>query len=151
MFPHTLKNEAPGGRKYMPNLLKINQNGSKMAPWRPLGVPWAPTLLPEPSRSRPGEALGRPGASQKLLLAALGRPWSEKLIDFTLPEAPREGPGGALGGHFGSFFAVGPAGPKRKQEKFKKLCFLELFLHAFSYRFRVCSVRLGARWRESTT
>ena len=97
------------------NAPKSIKHVSKMAPWRPLGGPWAPTLLPEPSWSRPGEALGRPGASQKLLLAALGRPWSEKLIDFTLPEDPREGPGEVLGGHFGSIFAVGPGGTKNKK------------------------------------
>ena len=113
MFPHTLKNEAPGGRKYMPNLFKIKQNGSKMAPWRPLGVPWAPTLLPEPSRSRPGEALGRPGVPQKVVVGGQGASWGEKLIDFTLLGAPWEGPGGALGGHFHSFFAGGPAGTEK--------------------------------------
>ena len=123
MFPHTLKNEAPGGRKYMPNLFKIKQNGSKMAPWRPLGVPWAPTLLPEPSRSRPGEALGRPGVPQKVVVGGQGASWGEKLIDFTLLGAPWEGPGGALGGHFRSFFAVGPAGT----EKVRKLYIVCIF------------------------
>ena len=96
------------------NAPKSIKHGSKMAPWRPLGGPWAPTLLPEPPRSRQGEALGRPGASRKLLLAALGRPWGGKLIDFTLPGTCLEGPGGRLGGHFHSFFAVGPAGAKKK-------------------------------------
>ena len=114
---------------------------------RPLG----PTLLPDAPRSRPGEALARPGASQKFILAALERPWSEKWIDFGLLEGPREGPGGGLGGHLGSFLAVGPAGTKKIRKVTKKSVFLELFLHAFSYRSRVCSVRLGARRRESTT
>ena len=95
------------------NSSKSIKNGSKIAPWRHLGGPWAPTLLPAPSRSPPGEALGRPGASRKLLLAALGRPWGEKLIDFALPGTCLEGPGGALGRHFHSFFAVGPAGAKK--------------------------------------
>ena len=84
-----------------------------MPPWRPLGGPWAPTLFPEPPRSRPGEALGGPGAPQKFVVGSLGASWGEKLVDFTLPEAPREGPGGVLGGHFGSFFAVGPGGTKK--------------------------------------
>ena len=111
------------------------QNDSKMAPWRPLGSPWAPTLLPHAPRSRPGEALARPGASQKFILAALERPWSEKWIDSTLLEGPREGPGGALGGHFGSFWAVAPAGTKKKQEQSPKSlfcwsCFCMRFLTA---------------------
>ena len=106
MRPETLENDAPEGRKW-------RQNGSKMAPWRPLGGPWAPTLLPEPPRSRPGEALGGPGAPKQIVVGSLGASWGEKLVDFTLPEAPREGPGGVLGGHFGSFFAVGPGVTKK--------------------------------------
>ena len=87
--------------------------GPKMAP---LGSPWAPTLLPDTSRRGPG-------ASQKFILAALERPWSEKWIDFGLLEGPREGPGGGLGGHLGSFLAVGPAGTKKKQKSHNKVCF----------------------------
>ena len=113
MSPETLKTEAPGGRKLKQNQPKLIQNASKMAPWRPLGGPWAPTLLPEPPRSPLGEALGRPGALNKSLLAAWEGPWGEKLIDFTLPGGPREGPGGAPGGHFGNIFATGPAGTKK--------------------------------------
>ena len=52
-------------------------------------------------------------ASQTFSFAALERPWSEKWIDFS----PREGPGAALGGHFGSCWEVGPAGTKKRQEK----------------------------------
>ena len=109
-----------------------------MAPWKPLGGPWAPTLLPAPSRSPPGEALGRPGASRKLLLAALGRPWGEKLIDFTLPGTCLEGPGGALGRHFHSFFAVGPAGAK----KVRKLHVLGNVFSSSFYVFCLSLVRL---------
>ena len=92
---------------------KSIRHGSKIAPWRPLGGLWAPTLLPEPSRSRPGEALGRPGVPQKVVVGGQGASWGEKLIDFTLLGAPWEGPGGALGGRFRSFFAVGPAGTEK--------------------------------------
>ena len=109
-----------------------------MAPWRPLGNPWAPTLLPEPPRSRPGEALGRPGASQKLLLAALGHPWGEKLIDFTLPGICLEGPGGGLGGYFQSFFAAGPAGAK----KVRKMHVLGIVFSSIFYVFYLFLVRL---------
>ena len=85
-----------------------------MPTWRPLGGPWAPTLLPEPPRSRPGEALGGPGAPKKFVVGSLGASWGEKLVDFTLPEAPRGDPGGVLGGDFGSlFFAVGPGGTNK--------------------------------------
>ena len=59
---------------------------------------------------------GGPGLPQKLSKAAWGGPWSEKLIDFTLPGAPRGGPGGALGGHFERFFRQGlPALQKHKK------------------------------------
>ena len=87
-----------------------------MAPWRPLGGPWAPTLLPEPPRSPLGEALGVPGAPQKIVVGSLGASWGEKLLDFTLPEAPREGPRAAPGGHFGSIFAARPAGTKEARK-----------------------------------
>ena len=113
------------------NASKSIKNGSKIAPWKPLGGPWAPTLLPAPSRSRPGEALGRPGASRKLLLAALGRPWGEKLIDFTLPGTCLEGPGGTLGRHFHSFFAVGPAGAKKVRKNIFFLCIFDVVLMLF--------------------
>ena len=74
-----------------------SQHGSKMAPkWLQndsleASGPLGPTLLPDAPRRRPGEALARPGASQKFILAALERPWSEKWIDFDLLERPREG------------------------------------------------------------
>ena len=84
-----------------------------MPPWRPPGGPWAPTLLPEPPWSRPGEALGGPGAPNKLVVGSRGASSGEKLVDFTLPEAPQEGPGGALGGHFGRIFPARPPGTKK--------------------------------------
>ena len=111
-----VKNGSQNGSKMAPKWL---QNGSLEASGRPLG----PTLLPDAPRSRPGEALARPGASRKFILAALERPWSEKWIDFGLLEGPREGPGGGLGGHLGSFLAVGPAGTKKKQKSHPKVCF----------------------------
>ena len=136
-----------------------SQNGSKMAPtwlqmapWRPLGGPWARPCCQTLPGAVPERLWHGPGRPKKFILAALERPWSEKWIDFGLLEGPREGPGGGLGGHLGSFLAVGPAGTKKKSRNVtNKSVFLELFLHAFSYRSRVCSVRLGTRRRESTT
>ena len=111
-LPQTFQNEAPGGPKWKPKwFTKWLQNGSKMAPWRPLGGPWARPCC----QTLPGAVLERlwrgPGRPQKIILAALERPWSEKWIDFGL----LEGPGGGLGGHLGSFLAVGPAGTKKSR------------------------------------
>ena len=102
-----------------------------MPPWRPLGGPWAPTLLPEPPRSRPGEALGGPGAPNKFVVGSRGASWGEKLVDFTLPEAPREGPRAAPGGHFGNIFAARPAGMKKVRNSTHVRYFWRLFLSAF--------------------
>ena len=125
-----VKNGSQHGSKMAPKWL---QNGSLEASGRPLG----PTLLPDAPRSRPGEALARPGASQKFILAALERPWSEKWIDFGLLEGPREGPGGGLGGHLGSFLAVGPAGTKKKQKSHQQIVF---FWSCFCMRFLTAPV-----------
>ena len=62
-------------------------------------------------------ALGRPGASQKIVLAAWGPTWREKLVDFSLPGGPREAPGSSPGGDFGNILAARPAHTK----KFKKI------------------------------
>ena len=114
-----------------------SQNGSKMAPWRPLGGPWARPCcqrLPRAVPERLWHGLGRP---KNFILAALERPWSEKWIDFGLLEGPREGPGEGLGGHLGSFLAVGPAGTKKKAEKSQKSLF---FWSCFCMRFLTAPV-----------
>ena len=116
-----------------------------MPTWRPLGGPWAPTLLPEPPRSRPGEALGGPGAPKKIVVGSLGASWGEKLVDFTLPEAPREGPRAAPGGHFGSIFAARPAGMKKVRKSTNFLYFWRLFLSAFFMFFLRLPRGAGAR------
>ena len=152
MKPRRIRNGSQNGSK----------NGSKMAPkWlqngsleaRPLGGPWARPCCQTLPGAVPERLWHGPGRPKKFILAALERPWSEKWIDFTLLEGPREGPGEGLRGHLGSFLAVGPAGTKKSRKVTKKslLLFLKLFLHAFSCISRVCSVRLGARRRESTT
>ena len=124
-------------------------NGSQMAPCRPLGGPWARPCCQTLPGAVPERLWHGPGRPKKFILAALERPWSEKWIDFGLLEGPREGPGGGLGNHLGTFRAVAPAGTGKKQTSHPTVCFLELFLHAFSYRFRVLSARLGACRRQS--
>ena len=99
-----------------------------MAPWRALGGPWAPTLLPEAPRSPPGGALGRPGGPKKFVVGGLGASWGEQLIDFTPPEAPREGPRVALGGHFGSIFPGGSPGTKKVRKISKISMFFDVDL-----------------------
>ena len=109
MCPETLENDGPEGPKW-------RQNGSKMAPWRALGSPWVPTLLPEAPRSPPGGSLGRPGGAKKIVVGALGASWGEKLVDFMPPGGPREAAGGSRGGSgrpFWSIFAAGPCGTKK--------------------------------------
>ena len=50
--------------------------------------------------------------------SALERPKSDAKTNFTLLAGPGEGPGGALGGHFGDFFAVGLAGTEKRHQKY---------------------------------
>ena len=68
----------------------------------------------------------------------MGRPWGEKLIDFILPGTCLEGPGGALGRHFHSFFAVGPAGAK----KVRRMHVLGIVVSSIVYAFSLFLVRL---------
>ena len=51
----------------------------------------------------------------------------------------------------GTFLRLGWRQRKKGTKSANKHMFLKLLLHAFSYRFRVYSVRLGARRRKSTT
>ena len=50
-----------------------------------------------------------------------------------------------------TFLRLGWRERKKGTKSTHKHRFVKLFLHAFSYRFRVYSVRLGARRRKSTT
>ena len=112
-----VKNGSQNGSKMAPKWL---QNGSLEASGRPLG----PTLLPDAPRSRPGEALARPGASQQIHLGGLGT-------------GPREGPGGGLGGHLGSFLAVGPVATTKEPNKSHKSLYL---FSCFCMRFLTAPV-----------
>ena len=111
------------------------QNGSKMAPWRPLGGPWARPCCQTLPGGVPERLWHGPGRPQEFILPALERSWDEQWIDCGLLEGPREGPGGGLGGHLGSFLAFGPAGTKKKSRKVTKkfvfwICFCMRFLTA---------------------
>ena len=136
-----------------------SQHGSKMAPKRlqhgfleASGRPLGPTLLPDAPRRRPGEALARPGASLKIHLGGLGTPLERKVDRFRPPGGSPGGSRRGSGRSFGELFGGWAGGNEKKSRKVtNKFVFLKLFLHAFSYRSRVCSVRLGARRRESTT
>ena len=128
------------------------QNGSKMAPWRPLGGPWARPCWQTLPGAVPERLWHGPGRPQKFILAALERPWNEKWIDFGLLEGlPGRVPEGVWEVIWGAFWRLRRRERKKSRKVTNKSFFLELFLHAFSYRSRVCSVRLGARRRESTT
>ena len=121
-----VKNGSQHGSKMAPKWI---QNGSKMAPWRPLGGPWA-----RPCCQTLWHGPGRP---QKFILAALERPWSEKWIDFGLLESPRDGPGGGLGGHLGELFGGWAGGNEKKAEKSQKSLF---FWSCFCMRFLTAPV-----------
>ena len=77
----------------------------------------------------------------------------ERHVDRFQP--PGGSPGGSRRGSgrsfWGAFWRVGRRERKNSPKFTKKSFFLEVFLRAFSCISRVCSVRLGARRRKSTT
>ena len=84
-----------------------------MPPWRPLGCPWAPTLLREAPRSPPRGALGRPGGPKKFVVRGWGASWGEKLIDFRPPGGPRRLPEELREAIFEAILAAGPWSTKK--------------------------------------
>ena len=74
----------------------------------------------------PGALLEGPGGPKKFVVGGLGASWGGKLIDFTPPEAPREGPRVALGGQFGSIFPGGSPGTKKVRTIIKFSMLLKL-------------------------
>ena len=58
-------------------------------------------------------ALGRPGGAIKFVVGALGASWGEKVVDFTLPEAPGRVPEWLWEVILGAFFREGL--PARKK------------------------------------
>ena len=106
LCPKASETDAPEGPK-------LRQTGSKIAPWRPLGGPWAPTLLPEAPRrplerlwggswGRLGASWGAPGASWAAPGAHFGSPGVSFWSFLALREAILE-----------SFFATGACNVKQ--------------------------------------
>jgi hypothetical protein len=87
----------------------------QMAPWR--------TLLPDAPRSRPGEPLARPGASQKIHLGGLGTPLERKVDRFRPPGGSPGGSRRGSGRSFGELFGGWAGGNEKKQTSHKKVCF----------------------------
>ena len=132
-----------------------SQHGSKMAPkwlpgglWAALGPDPAARRSPEPSRRGSGTARGVPKNSSWRPWNALGAKSGSISASWRVPGRVPEGVWEVI---WGAFWRLGRRERKKSRKVTTKSVFLELFLHAFSYRSRVCSVRLGARRRESTT
>ena len=104
------QNGSNNGSQMAPTWL---QNGSLEASGRPLG----PTLLPDAPRSRPGEALARPGASQKNHLGGLGTPLERKVDRFRPPGGSPGGSRRGSGRSFGELFGGWAGGNEKKAEK----------------------------------
>ena len=109
MKPRGVNHGSQNGSKMAPKWL---QNGSLEASGRPLG----PTLLPDAPRSRPGEALARPGASQKIHLGGLGTPLERKVDRFRPPGGSPGGSRRGSGRSFGELFGGWAGGNDKKAE-----------------------------------
>ena len=121
----------PGPGKSIENETKMRQKSFKMAPKWLRELPREPEehgthhgnpILP--SREPPKSSLEASGSGKSILSVPSGGPWAEKWSDFTLPEAPWEGPGEPSGRHFGNIFAARPAGTKKVR---KRSIFLDMF------------------------
>ena len=101
-LPQTFQNEAPGGPKWKPKWFKKwLQNGSKMAPWRPLGGPWARPCcqtLPGAVPERLWHGPGRPQAPQ-------GRQRPPRSLQGAILRPPGSHFGAILETIFGPFLA----------------------------------------------
>ena len=117
---------------------KLLQNGSKMAPWKPLGGLWGARGLRRGFPELSGRLLGR---SWRLLgpsRVALGASWGRLGPPKVSPEAPRGSPGGSRRASGRSFWELLCGRACRHAKSKKKLDFhdfLKLFLHAFSAFF----------------
>ena len=132
----------PGPGKSIENETKMLQKSFKMAPKWLRELPREPEehgthhgnpILP--SREPPKSPLEASGSGKSILSVPSGGPWAEKWSDFTLPEAPWEGPGEPPGRHFGSIFAARPAGMKKVRKSHLSICFddvLKCFFYVLS-------------------
>ena len=105
-----IQNGSNNGSKMAPTWL---QNGSLEASGRPLG----------PTRRRPGEALARPGASQKIHLGGLGTPLERKVDRFRPPGGSPGRSRRGSGRSFGEVSGGMAGGNGKKQKSHKKVCF----------------------------
>ena len=111
------------------------QKRSKMAPkWLP-EPPRGPHehgtqhgILILPPRELPKSPLEASGSGKSILSVPSGGPWAEKWSDFTLPEAPWEGPGEPPGRHFLKLFEVGPVGTKKVRKTSVFVTFVDVFV-----------------------
>ena len=114
------------------------------ASWAHLVGPWAPRSILSDFWLQFGPPFGVPN-----------RPWNAPRATSRpiLPSrrVPGKVPEGLWEVILGTFLWLGWRERKKGTKSAKKHRFLKLLLHAFSYRFRVYSVRLGARRRKSTT
>ena len=115
-----VKHGSQNGSKMAPKWL---QNGSLEASGRPLG----PTLLPDAPRSRPGEALARPGASQKIHLGGLGTPLERKVDRFRPPGGSPGGSRRGSGRSFGELFGGWAGGNQKSRQVTNKSFFGAVF------------------------
>ena len=92
---------------------KMKPNGSQNLPRRRPEASCDPGRRQEPPEIDFSGLRGRPGGPKQIIGWAPALPRGEKLIDFTLPGGPQEGPGEAPGGQFASIFVTRPAGTKK--------------------------------------
>ena len=114
--------------------------------WAALGPEPAGRRSPEPSRRGSGTARGVPKNSSWRPWNALGAKSGSISASWRVPGRVPEGVWEVI---WGAFWRLGRRERKRSRKVTPKNVVLELFLHAFSYRCRVCSVHLGARRREA--
>ena len=142
----------PGPGKSIEHETNMLQKSCKMAPKWLRELPREPEehgthhgnpILP--SREPPKSPLEASGSGKSILSVPSGGPWAEKWSDFTLPEAPWEGPGEPSGRHFGNIFAARPAGMQKVRNSTNVRYFWRLFFSAFFMFFLRLPRGAGAR------
>ena len=121
-LPQTFQNEARGGQHASQHASNYFQNGSKMAPWRPLGGPWARPCC----QTLPGAVLERlwqgPKKSSWRPWNALGAKSGSISASWRVPGRVPEGVWEVI---WGAFWRLGRRERKKKQKRHQKACFFE--------------------------